>query len=183
MVATLELASARYRKSFVEALREGFRRGIGLVKTPEEIAEIDGDFDAFIARITDKTGMVALPNGQTVPKVPFDIFWLVDGETFIGESSIRYELNDWMLNSGGHIGYGVRPSFKRQGYGKLILKLSLEKCRVFGTSPVLVTCSETNIASAKIIEANGGVLEDKRSDPYERGGLLKRYWIGEPPRA
>lgn len=176
MAASLVLASPRYQKSFVEALREGFRRGIGLVKTPDEIEGIDRDFEAFVARITNKTGMVILPNGERVPKVRFDIYWLVDGETFIGEASIRYELNAWLIESGGHVGYGIRPSFERQGYGKLILKLALEKCRDYGTGPVLVTCNEHNIASAKIIEANGGVLEDMRDDPT-REGMLKRYWI------
>lgn len=176
MAATLALASSRYRKSFVEALREGFRRGIQAVKTADEIEAIDADFEGYVADITDKTGTITLPNGQTVAKVPFDVFWLVDGETFIGEASVRYELNDWLLSAAGHIGYGIRPSFERQGYGKLILKLTLAKCRDYGTGPVLVTCNEENIASARIIEANGGVLEDLRPD-IQRGGMLKRYWI------
>lgn len=176
MAASLVLASAFYRISFVEALREGFRRGVQAEKTPEEIEEIDGDFEAFVTAITDKAGTIELPNGKTVPKVPYDVFWLVDGETFIGEASIRYELNDWLIEAGGHIGYGIRSGFQRQGYGKLILKLSLEKCRDHGIGSVLVTCNESNIASAKIIEANGGVFEDLRNDPM-LDGMLKRYWI------
>ena len=176
MGASLVLASPRYQKSFVEALREGFRRGAGAVKTPAEIAEIDGDFPGYVARATQKTGMATLPNGKTVPKVPFDVFWLVDGDTFIGEASVRYELNDWLIEAGGHIGYGIRPAFQRQGYGKLILELSLEKCRDYGIERALVSCDECNIASAKIIEANGGMFEDLRKDPF-RERLVKRYWI------
>jgi len=176
MAAELVLASPRYQESFVEALREGFKRGVGAVKKPAEIAEIDGDFPGYVARITKKTGTVKLPNGKTVPKVPFDIFWLVDGDFFVGEASIRYELNDWLIEAGGHIGYGIRPSVQRQGYGKMILKLSLEKCRDYGVDRALVTCNEGNIASAKIIEANGGVFEDLRKDPLLEG-MLRRYWI------
>ncbi|MGI9450249.1 MAG: hypothetical protein ACR2QH_06395, partial [Geminicoccaceae bacterium] len=81
MSASLVLASPKYQKSFVEALREGFRRGVGAAKTVAEIAEIDGDFPGYVARATQKTGTVTLPNGKTVPKVPFDVFWLVDGDT------------------------------------------------------------------------------------------------------
>ncbi len=176
MSASLVLASPQYQKSFVEALREGFRRGVGAAKKPVEIAEIDGDFPGYIARVTEKTGNVTLPNGKMIPKVPYDIFWLVDGDTFLGEASIRYELNDWLIEAGGHIGYGIRPAVQRQGYGKLILKLALEKCRDYGIDRALVTCNECNIASAKIIEANGGVLEDLRKDPLHEG-MLKRYWI------
>ncbi|MGI9437629.1 MAG: GNAT family N-acetyltransferase [Geminicoccaceae bacterium] len=174
--AGLALASPRYRRSFVEALREGFRRGVGAAKSAGEIELIDADFEDYVARATDRTGMVTLPNGKHVPKVPFDVFWLVDGQTFIGETSIRYQLNDWLIQAGGHIGYGIRPTFQQRGFGKLILKMSLEKCLAYGIDRVLVTCNDSNIASAKIIEANGGVLEDLRDDPL-RSGLLRRYWI------
>jgi len=176
MAASLVLASSSHQKSFVEALREGFRRGVQAEKTPAEIYEIDRDFEAFVAVITDRAGTITLPSGETVQKVPFDVFWLVEGKTFIGEASVRYKLSKWLIEAGGHIGYGIRPSFQRRGYGKLILKLALEKCRDYGTGPVLVTCNESNIGSAKIIEANGGVLEDLRKDP-SRDGMLKRYWI------
>ncbi len=176
MAAFLALSSAFYQRSFIEALHEGFKRGIGQAKPSAEITEIERGFEAYIARTTDATGTITLPDGKVVPKVPFDVFWLVEGDTFIGEASVRYELNDWLVEGGGHVGYGIRPSFQRQGYGKLILKLALEKCRAYDTGPVLVTCNESNISSAKIIEANGGVLEDRRPDLFE-GGLLKRYWI------
>ncbi|HYN65972.1 MAG TPA: hypothetical protein VES93_03725 [Ornithinibacter sp.] len=36
--------------------------------------------------------------------------------------------------------------------------------------PALVTCDVDNVGSAKVIEANGGVLEDVRGDK-------KRYWV------
>ena len=41
---------------------------------------------------------------------------------------------------------------------------------------MLVTCLDDNIASARIIEANGGKLENVIDDPAGRGPL-RRYWI------
>jgi predicted acetyltransferase len=120
--------------------------------------------------------MIRLPTGELVPKVPFSIHWLVEGEEFIGEASIRHELNTWLLREGGHVGYGIRPARQRKGYGKLILALALEKCRRLGLGRVLVTCQDDNRASARVIEANGGVLKNVAADPAGRG-RLRRYWI------
>jgi predicted acetyltransferase len=111
-----------------------------------------------------------------VPKVPFSVFWLIEGDAFIGEANVRQELNAYLIKEGRHVGYGIRPSRQRQGYGKLILALALEECRRLGLARVLVTCLEDNFASARIIEANGGVLENVIEDPAGRG-RLRRYWI------
>ncbi|MEM9627657.1 MAG: GNAT family N-acetyltransferase [Pseudomonadota bacterium] len=176
MTASLVLASTAYAGSYVEALREGFRRGDQPAKKPGEIDKIEADFEAFFARLTIKTGDVVLPNGDLIPRVPSDVFFLVDGGTFIGEAGVRYTLNDWLLQIGGHVGYGIRPMFQRQGYGKLILKLSLDILRESGVEKALVTCYDYNIGSARIIEANGGVLANLIDDP-RGGGKSRRYWI------
>ena len=176
MAASLVLASPRYRTGYVEALREGFRRGDQPARLAEEIDRIDTDFAGFVAGLTDKTGCIATPSGEKIAKVPFDVFWLVDGEIFIGEASVRYELNDLLIQIGGHVGYGIRPAYQRQGYGKLILKLSLDVLRARGVEKALVTCYDHNVGSARIIEANGGVLANLIDDP-RGGGRSRRYWI------
>ncbi|MEI8067208.1 MAG: GNAT family N-acetyltransferase, partial [Actinomycetes bacterium] len=92
----------------------------------------------------------------------------------IGRSSIRHELNDFLFNVGGHIGYGVRPEFRRRGYATEILKQSLEMIRKLGVNEVLITCDDENIGSAKVIESQGGILENRVE--FE-GTLKRRYWI------
>ena len=176
MVASLVLASPVYAESFIEALREGFRRGDQPAKKPGEIDKIEADFDTFFANLTRKTGDIVLPNGERIPRVPSDVYWLVDEKTFIGEAGVRYTLNDWLLLIGGHVGYGIRPAYQRQGYGKLILKLALDILRARGIEKALVTCYDHNVGSARIIEANGGVLANLIDDP-RGGGKSRRYWI------
>lgn len=176
MTVSLVLVSPAYATSYVEALREGFRRGDRAAKKPGEIAKIEADFEAFLADLTRNTGDVLLPDGTVIPRIPQDICWLVDGLTFIGEASLRYRLNDVLLQVGGHVGYGIRPDFQRRGYGRLILKLALDRLRKRGIDRALVTCYDRNTASAKVIEANGGVLENLIDDP-RGGGKSRRYWI------
>lgn len=76
--------------------------------------------------------------------------------------------------AGGHIGYGVRPSARGRGLATWALSVVLDEARQLGLKRVLVTCDDTNIASARTIERNGGQLEDTRDTEL---GHTRRYWI------
>ncbi|MCL2299418.1 MAG: GNAT family N-acetyltransferase [Firmicutes bacterium] len=117
---------------------------------------------------------------ETVPDgyVPDTLYFLMDdgGDKLLGRVSIRHRLNDYLLNNpGGHIGYAVAPGERRKGYGTQQLRLALEICKTMGLGPVLVTCLKENVASAKVIRNNGGVLEDERMSA--EGKVFQRYWI------
>jgi predicted acetyltransferase len=100
--------------------------------------------------------------------------WWVDGDEYIGRMSIRHELNDWLAEVGGHIGYDVRRSRRGQGHATAMLRAALAVARDLGIDRALLTCDEDNLASRTVIERNGGELEDTR------GGKL-RYWVPTSP--
>ncbi len=118
-------------------------------------------------------------------RVPQSIYWLMEEQTdgqlvWIGRVSIRHRLNDKLRKVGGHVGYVIRPSARRQGYGSRLLALTLEKIRQhqpkIDTKQVLLTCDETNLGSKKIIEKNGGIFAASRvqaDSPVRK--LL--YWV------
>lgn len=93
-----------------------------------------------------------------------------DGGEIVGFVAFRHRLNDWLLAGGGHIGYSVRPSRRREGHARAALALAVRRAPELGVDRVLVTCDAGNVGSAATIEANGGVLEDERSGK-------RRYWI------
>ena len=96
---------------------------------------------------------------------------------FIGEIAIRHRLNETLDRRGGHIGYGVRYGEWNRGYGTKMLALALEKAKELRISPVLITCNDDNLASARVMEKNGFVLGDTILVSGEGEALLtRRYW-------
>jgi predicted acetyltransferase len=100
---------------------------------------------------------------------------VVDGD-IVGRASLRYELNEFFAEKGGHVGYAVAPAHRRKGYATEILRQSLVILRSEGVERVLVTCADDNLGSARAIERNGGVLESIVPLEDEDVGL-RRYWI------
>ena len=75
----------------------------------------------------------------------------------IGNLAVRWDLSETARRHIGHVGCGLRPDQQHQGYGKLGLYLGLRELQKMGEPEAIVGCATTNIASAKTIQALGGV--------------------------
>lgn len=161
--------SIKYKQEYLGALEEskGETSDTQLNK-PEE----NQSFEEFVQQFIDNEIGKNLPKGW----VPATMFWLLDNNEIIGRVHIRHELNDYLFKFGGHIGYYIKPSKRNMGYGKKILELSLAEAKKLGLTKILVTCDEDNIGSKKIIEANGGLLENKVESGEDKPQTC-RYWI------
>jgi predicted acetyltransferase len=166
-MAFLAPPSERYKASFLAALREYQAEGRYHEYDP---AVLELDFAWFVKfqlnkRVNPQPG-----------RVKESVFWLVEGDEFIGRTALRHELNANLRLFGGNIGYDIRPSKRRQGYGTLICKLALDEARKIGLRRVMITCDEDNIGSRKIIEANGGKFE-KAIQLKERTTRTLHFWV------
>jgi len=130
----------------------------------------DTAFDDYLERVTESMKGQNLSPGR----VPSTFLLLEISGEIVGRVSIRHELNDWLETYGGHIGYAVLPEHRRKGYAGLLLKEGLRICSQLGITSALLTCSDSNLASVKVIESAGGILENIIQDT---DGLLRRYWI------
>jgi len=150
---------------------DGHVDGSGLTApvTPDR-ATLDALIESA-ARLADTT--VAPPEDR----VHNDLYWVVEGDEVVGFLSFRHTLNEWLAEAGGHIGYAVRASRRREGIASAALALGLDRAREIGLERVLITCDVDNVGSYRTIERGGGVLHDV-SDQSARGqGTLRRYWI------
>ena len=161
--------SEKYRESFLRALREFQNEGLpwwvgGALDTAEH------DFGAFVAmRLADASR-------RTATLVPKTHLWAIAEAQFVGRIAIHHELDDALRVKGGHIGYDTVPSFRGRGIATEMLRQALPVARELGLDDVLLTCDETNEASIRVIERNGGKLRETRALAPDRP-LKRYYWI------
>ena len=110
-----------------------------------------------------------------VPATQF-IFVRKSDNKLLGMLQVRHSFNDYLEKYAGHVGYSVRPSERRRGYAKEMLKMALPYCRAVGIDKVLITSIDGNLGSEKTIRANGGVYESTVHEP-EANEDIKRFWI------
>lgn len=172
----LALPSMQFKDSFIEAVKE-FQNDDDYTTRSQwyrriVISELEANFESFVAGELNQAKEENLEEGR----VPCSQYWLVEDGKFIGRVSVRHRLNERLMTIGGHIGYDIRPSMRGRGYGNKILELALAKAKELGIERALVTCDLRNIASRKIIEKNGGVLENQIPNPEMDSDAL-RFWI------
>jgi len=103
------------------------------------------------------------------------LYGFVDG-AIVGRVSVRHELNDHLRHRGGHIGYSVAERHRKKGYATEMVRLAFGYCKSLGIDEVMVTCSDDNVPSWKIIENFGGRLQDRIWDDEDEE-MIRRYWI------
>lgn len=122
--------------------------------------------------------VAAWERGEELPEgfVPAGYYVaVVDGE-IAGRLSVRYALNDYLAEIGGHAGYSVRAAYRGRGYATAMLREALRLYAARGMDRVLITCHADNAASRKVIERCGGVFERTTLDPGHRSEM-RRYWV------
>lgn len=163
--------------SFVDAMSEFAAEGRGSVADDSMIGHdirahggswADPEvFATYVQRVVaDAEPDAPRPDGY----VPSTTLWWVERDTYLARIAFRHSLTPWLLEQGGHIGYDVRPSARRRGHATAMLRATLPRVAGLRVDPVLITCDHDNVASRKVIEACGGVLEDRRADKL-------RYWV------
>lgn len=168
----LILPDARYEASYRQAIEEYARQGL-------EVSHFFGGSEAcpqgLFARFAEYRAGQNLPQGY----VSATHLWLVEGGEFLAEANIRHRLTPALERFAGNIGYAVRAGRWGRGLGTRLLAGALQYAKApLGLTRVLITCSDENIGSARVIEKNGGVWWDTIENVIDgKPRATRRYWV------
>lgn len=160
---------------YVDALERGWQPDHlrGQIATDEQLADIARDAPAFVERQTQATaqGLVSLPDGSQVARIPGLQYWIWDGD-FCGRIGFRWQPGTAALPPHvlGHVGYAVVPWKRRLGCATAALAKVLPQARTLGLPHIELTTDPDNLASQKVITTNGGVLFEAFTRPAAYGG-------------
>ncbi len=167
--------ASQYLPGYVHALQQGWSPdNLRPQAALDELARIAEDPDRFLSEQVDREAKgrsITLPDGSTVPRLPGYSRWMWDGE-FCGSIGFRWqpgttELPPYCL---GHVGFSVVPWKRQRGYATRALQLLLPQAGEEGLSYIELTTNSDNIASRRVIEANGGKLIERFHKPAAYGG-------------
>ena len=189
-IQSMELVwpAAQYLSGYIHALKQGWSPdNLRPQAASEELARIAQDSIRFLSEQVDREAKgppVILPDGSTVPRLPGYTQWMWDGE-FCGAIGLRWQPDTTQLPPYclGHIGYSVVPWKRQRGYATRALQLLLPQARSEGLAYVELTSDADNIASQRVIEANGGELIERFNKSVEYGtaeSLRFRILLAKP---
>ncbi|CAG9000264.1 MAG: hypothetical protein CENE_02258 [Candidatus Celerinatantimonas neptuna] len=140
----------------------------------QDYIDFEKGFELYVQRLIDESTGLNLREGY----VPCHHFWFLNDKVqLMGVIRVRHRIDTpFLTHEGGHIGYDIAPAFRGKGFGKMMLKFALPKARALGIERALITADEDNIASRKVIEANGGLLERIAPRHFSKG-TIARYWV------
>lgn len=168
----LVLPAKKYLKGNIKFLIELYERKDMSKKELGDKLEKRKNASVFIKSLKKARNGLDLKKGQ----VPYTVYWLIDGKKFIGTLRLNKKLNKRLRIRGGNIGYVIRPTEIRKGYGKEILRLGLLKARIQGLKKVYIDCRENNVASKKIIEKNGGIFIKRKKDKNKKSNPASLHY-------
>ena len=158
----------KYIRSVFKAHHEQYQHGEITKEIWDETKSEIKDPVSFVKTIRNKSKDKGLAPGQ----LPFTRYWLIDGDEYIGTLRLSKNISQEMKYNEGNMGYQIRPSKRKKGYGSEVLRLGLLKAKKIGLKQVYLNCSVDNTASQKIIKKNRGrLINNKKQNTRDASSL------------
>ena len=156
----LEIPSISRKNDSIEFIEE-FLENNSNINGDGSLSKYKDCYEDWLIKLADDYSF--LKNNNRVPAKTYFLVRESDNK-IVGIINLRLKLNEYLKNTFGNIGYSIRPSERKKGYGKIILYLGLIECKRENIDEVLLSCDKNNIASSKIILSLGGkLISDKSS--------------------
>ncbi len=124
------------------------------------------DYEQFVSYVENLRNC---EKGNNLPEgfVAYSVYVLVnDEEEYVGIFNLRHELNDFLRNGPGHIGYGITKEHRKKGYASKGLAIILKEAQKRGIKEVYLSANLDNQASLKVQLANGAKIHHQDDSKY-----------------
>lgn len=117
-------------------------------------------------KLIDTANGISLKPGY----VPQTYYFLWEDSHIVGVYKLRHYLNENLKNGSGHVGYGILPAYRNQGYAKKGLALLLDIAKdVIREDEIYMASHKDNPASLHVQLANGAYIHhDEEEEVYTR---------------
>ncbi len=169
----MKLLEAKFieKKAYLDYIKEWRDAGEPIIPMASDCKV--SSFETWLEETEQIKHKITCPEGWVTAQTHFVID---DQGKLCGAINIRHELNDFLLKTGGHIGYGVRPSERGKGHARWMLLKALDICKDLSITYVLITCDQSNIASINTILSVGGEFKNEVVEEGT-GKIKRRYWV------
>lgn len=167
----LVLPSAKYKLSYLDLLNSARKYG-DYKELGNAMLRDNESYDDLLNRLKDRRNGINIASRD----VAATVYFIVDNGDVVGTIDLRHKLNENYLKRLGHIAYYIKPEKRNKGYASHALSLAIEKYKQNNVDRILITCYSDNIASKRVIEKNGGVLEKEVHDE-KSGKKISRYYV------
>lgn len=142
-----------------------------------------GDFDGSAGlgefeRYTDWLERLRILSGERAEKYGYyrTLVYLAYDEAkdkLVGILNVRLSEDPFVRTFAGHIGYNVRPTCRKMGYGRTCAEEAVRLCREHGIAQPVICTEPGNTASQKTAESVGFVFSGH--EVTENGIRVARY--------
>ena len=116
-----------------------------------------------LPRLVNNSKGIDLPEGH----VPGTEYFLWDDDEIVGLFRIRHELNDFLREGAGHIGYGIKKEYRGKGYATKGLALTIEKAKeIIKEDEIYMSVHKDNPASLQVQLKNGAYIHHEDDKEY-----------------
>lgn len=165
--------SIEYKDSYLEALAEYHAEKRYLYK---DITSLSLDFESYVEALRTDRGYAHQPYQEWVEPVPETVTWLVKDDMYLGTLELRHRLNWHLEKWGGHIHFTIRPSMRKNGFGRKMLLKAIPIANHLGIDQALITIAPKSKAGRRIVESIGAKFQDELPET-DQFPARRRYWL------